>query len=241
VLIATRANNAHAGGRAKNRVAEALAWKDTSMTMINDLWNSNDEPRWRTALDIYWRYVKPTHMAVEKEFDTLNSDTVKQMNAEQWYEFLLKKYFFWKYTAPNRYATTTSQLKKYITTSNGLDDLYKIKQRVFFLDKTDIASGLKLVCSIRGLGTAGGSGLLAVLFPTYFATVDQFAVKALSEVYNLPEKSFIITMNPDQLKLKDGVILIGIIKAKAKELNDKFKTSFWTPRRIDMILWSANR
>jgi hypothetical protein len=30
-----------------------------------------------------------------------------------WYEFLANEYFRWKYTAANRYATTTKQLAKY--------------------------------------------------------------------------------------------------------------------------------
>ncbi len=35
-------------------------------------------------------------------------------------------------------------------------------------------------------------------------------------------------------------ILISIYRQKANELNIKFNTNFWTPRKIDMILW-ANR
>jgi len=48
-------------------------------------------------------------------------------------------------------------------------------------------------------------------------------------------------MNPDQLKIKDAFILIKIMKNKAKELNNKFNTSSWTPRGIDMILWVCSR
>jgi len=211
------------------------------MAKINDLWNSKNKQEWLSALDNYWKYVKPTHMDIEKEFDVLNADIVKQMDANQWYEFLLHKYFFWKFTAPNRYATTTAHLKKYETTLNGLDELYRIQKQIFSFNKRDVASGLKIACLIRGLGPAGGSGLLAVLFPTHFATVDQFAVNALLKVDNLPEKSAIAGMNPDQLKIKDGVILIKIMRNKAKELNNEFQTFFLTPRRIDMILWSVNR
>jgi len=211
------------------------------MPYINALWNSEIEDQWRSALDNYWKYVKPAHFAVEKEFDSLSTNNIREMNSEEWYEFLLKKYFFWKYTAPNRYATTSAQLKKYKTTPYGLDELFLIKQRIFSFDKEDIVSGLKIARSIKGLGTAGASGLLAVLFPIHFATVDQFAVKALLAVDSLPEKISISSMNPDQLKIKDAVILIEIMKHKAKELNNKFMTSFWTPRRIDMILWSVHR
>jgi hypothetical protein len=211
------------------------------MTYVNTLWNSEKEDAWFSALDEYWRYVKPSHLAVEKEFDPLDTNAVQGMNPNEWYEFLLNKYFFWKYTAPNRYATTTAQLKKYKTSSYGLDELFLIKKRMFDFDKEDIASGLKIACSIKGLGTAGASGLLAMLFPAKFATVDQFAVKALSAIDNLPERIWISSMNPDQLKIKDAVILIEIMRNKAKDLNNKFSTSFWNPRRIDMILWVVQR
>ncbi len=211
------------------------------MTHINMLWNSDKEDAWVSWLDEYWRYVKPSHLAVEKEFDPLNTDVVQAMNPDEWYDFLLHKYFFWKYTAPNRYTTTTAQLKKYKTSSYGLDELFLIKKRIFDFDKNDIVSGLKIACSIKGLGTAGASGLLAVLFPAKFATVDQFAVKALSSIDNLPEKNLILSMNPDQLRIKDAVTLIEIMKNKAKELNTRFSTSFWNPRRIDMILWVIQR
>ena len=68
---------------------------------------------------------------IEKEFDSIHSDQVKNMNSKQWYEFLLTKYFFWKYTAPNRYKTTTTQLKKYLGPGDSLDNLFQIKEQIF--------------------------------------------------------------------------------------------------------------
>jgi hypothetical protein len=211
------------------------------MTDINSLWNSEREHEWHSALANYWSYVKPTHLAVEKEFHTLDSDGINEMNSMEWYKFLLQKYFFWKYTAPNRYATTTAQLKKYANTPDGLDDLFLIKRKLFSFNKDDIVSGLRIAGSIHGLGTAGASGLLAVLFPRHFATVDQFAVKALVGIEGLPERMSILSMKPTQLTIRNAVVLVKIMKDKAEELDTKFATSFWTPRRIDMILWSAHR
>ena len=211
------------------------------MANITTLWDSKKEDEWHSALGNYWNYVMPNHVEIEKEFYALNSDTVKEMNPKEWYEFLLKKYFFWKYTAPNRYATTTANLKKYESIPSGFDQLFKVKQEIFDFDKEDIAYGLKIANEIKGLGTAGASGLLAVLFPLDFGTVDQFAVKSLFCVDSLQENTPISLMNPEQLKLKDAIILITIMRHKAAELNNIFMTTFWTPRKIDMILWSVNR
>jgi hypothetical protein len=41
---------------------------------------------------------------------------------------------------------------------------------------------------IRGLGIAGASGLLSVLFPEYFGTVDQFVVMSLLCINGLKER-----------------------------------------------------
>lgn len=211
------------------------------MLSTNELWKSNEEKEWLATLNKYWSFVKPTHLEVEKEFASIHSDKVKNMNSKQWYEFLLTKYFFWKYTAPNWYITTTTQLKKYLGPDDNLDNLFQIKEEMFRFNKDNIAIGLKTACKIRGLGAPGASGLLAVLFPSYFATVDQFVVKALLDVNGLPEKSAISAMNPNQIEIKDGVILIKIMKDRAKKLNEEFQTSFWSSRKVDMVLWVSAR
>jgi len=46
-------------------------------------------------------------------------------------------------------------------------------------------------------------------------------------------------MNPDNLKLKDGILLVKLAQKKAQENNNIFNTDFWTPRKIDMVLWGA--
>ena len=77
------------------------------------------------------------------------------------------------------------------------------------------------------------------MYPNNFATVDQFAVKALCQIPGLPESSDLKKMKPDNLTLRDGIILINIMQRKAKENNKVFGTDFWTPRKIDMILWAS--
>ena len=122
-----------------------------------------------------------------------------------------------------------------------MSDLNIIKKNLFSFDVTNIRQGLEIVTSIHGLGVAGASGLLALLYPKYFGTVDQFAVKALSTIKDLKEKQIILAMNPDNIKIVDGVKLIEIMKEKANTLNSKNKTDKWTPRKIDKVLWTFGR
>jgi hypothetical protein len=210
------------------------------MNHSREIWNSTDPERWDDALKHYWVFVKPSNLDLEREINELDAEDVNRMNADGWYEFLKNKYFRWKYTAPNRYATTTKFLKRYREEGN-LGALLQIKERLFTFDKDDIEAGLKIATLINGLGTAGASGLLAILFPVYFGTVDQFVVKALSCIPELPEVDRVRSMNPLSLNIRDAVVLIPIMRRKATELNDLFCADQWTPRRIDMVLWGCSR
>lgn len=37
----------------------------------------------------------------------------------------------------------------------------------------------------------------------------------------------------------DAMLLVAIMRRKARELNELFDTDEWTPRKIDMILWAV--
>lgn len=219
---------------------ETVADTQRQSNGTREMWNTNDHDLWQNALNRYWTFVKPSNLALEKEMDQLDAETVKMMDPQAWFVFLLEKYFRWKYTAPNRYGSTTKILRTYAA-NNELAALHAIKERLFASDKGKIQQCLALASSIRGLGTAGASGLLAVLFPRLFGTVDQFAVKALAKIPELPERDLIVAMNPESLKLYEGAILIRIMRHKAAELNRAFSTTEWTPRKVDMVLWTCAR
>jgi len=209
---------------------------------INELWDSTIPADWENALLRYWEFVKPSNIVLEHRMEKLDADYLSQMDAEEWYEFLKSQYFRWKYTANHRYATTTGRrgLRRYVD-ENDLDELHNIKLRLISLSSGDIAYGLKVALEIHGLGCAGASGLLSLLYPSYFGTVDQFVVKALREVDGLPEADMLRLMNEDSLTTKDGVVLIQIMQRKSGQINELFQTLEWTPRKIDMILWTYGR
>ncbi len=211
------------------------------MINIASLWNSKDEGLWKKSMENYWNLIKPENLLLEKEMERLVPADINNLGENEWFEFLLKKYFKWKYTAPNRYGSTTKYLKPY-KENNRLGKLLNIRDRILASgERGDIGNALTVTKEIKGLGTAGASGLLALLFPGKFATVDQFVVKALCKVPGLPERKLLDCMNPERLSLQDGVILISIMKQKADELNNLFKTNYWTPRKIDLILWAIER
>jgi len=79
------------------------------------------------------------------------------------------------------------------------------------------------------------------MYPQLYATVDQFVVKGLRLVENLPEKDQLIKMKEENLTVCDGELLISILTRKANENCNIFGTSAWTPRRVDMVLWTYGR
>lgn len=213
---------------------------DHHTSEIEQLWYSSDEAKWNRALDRYWRYIKPTHCTIEREMDALQPDDVRHLDADQWYNWLLNKYFFWKYTAPNRYATTTGHLKRQAADA-GRYHLLTIRDRVLGCEKANIRDALRAATQFNGLVPAGASGLLALLFPAKFGTVDQFVVRALRKVRCLPERDQLERMNAESLKIDHGVVLVGIMRRKAISLNELFDTNRWTPRKVDKILWASER
>jgi hypothetical protein len=165
---------------------------------------------------------------------------LRTLSPKGWYDFLHDEYFRWKYTAPNRYATTTIQLRRYLN-DQALDELDQVCQILLTFNPSDTRAGLVAAKKIRGMGTAGASGLLSLMYPEHFATVDQFVVKALRQVDDLPETSRLSKMNPLNLSINDATLLIGILTRKARDNNRLFGNSDWSPRKLDMVLWTYGR
>lgn len=228
-------------GKSDNAYYEEI--KTPSMRRVLDistLWNHGSDEDWEAALDHYRKILKPANLQLEREFDNLEVNVLKQMPVHEFYQFLYNGYFVWKYTAANRLATTRRNLLRY-QTEERMGELEWIQKTLFSFDHEDIQKGLEIAQRINGLGTAGASGLLSILFPQDFGTVDQFVVKSLLSIEGIPEHSIIEKMRPDSLKLQDGVALIKIMRNKANDLNERFGADRWTPRLIDKVLWCVGR
>jgi hypothetical protein len=206
------------------------------------LWADNRQSVWLEALNSYWGFVPARNEALEKEFMQLDAAAVERMNEAEWFDFLLKKYFPWKFTAPNRLATTTSEKKG--LRSNSLPHLLGVKKAIFSFDHRDIERGFHIVMGatggIKGLGTAGASGLLGVLFPSQFGVVDQFLVKALQKTEDVNVLSAVRGIkNPEQISPQNGAVLVRLLREKAAALNSALQSDSWTPRKVDMVLWAV--
>lgn len=209
------------------------------MPSIRELWQSSDPRAWDTALAHYWTLVQPRNLDLERRLDALDLDRLRRMDARRWYDFLRDEYFRWKYTAANRYASTTKALRRFVD-AHGVEALDRHRERLLMLDPDDVTAALRTAAAIPGLGIAGASGLLSLMYPRHFGTVDQFVVKALLGVEGLPEAAALKRMKPEVLNITDGVVLTRLLRHKADELSDALGAE-WTPRMIDKVLWAVGR
>lgn len=205
-------------------------------TSVKNLWNSHDQAAWHDALGQYWEAPSVLrNLEIEKFMDTLDVGSIRTTNTDGWRAFLTV-YFHWKFTESRWLDTRLQNLA-----ANSESALLSIKKNLFSLTPSqlsDTTKALRIVTQIKGLSWAGGSGLLAVLFPNLFGTADQFVVKSLNAIPSLPERLSVVSIEPTNLRERDAVLLIKIMRSKAASLNALFGTSEWTPRKIDMILWT---
>jgi len=202
------------------------------------------EEEWKHLVEVcYWKAVRPDHLEVEREMEHLDREWVRRMSPPDFYRWLHDRYFFWKYTQAKRLATTRRALEQGAKADPGLSRLADIHRRLFAVRPDRVEEALRVATAIPGLGVAGASGLLALLFPDWFGTVDRFVVAALHNVRDLPERALIdalydrVVDRGRALKEEDGALLIRIMQRQAAALNARFHSTYWTPRKVDMALW----
>ena len=223
-----------------DRMTNAVVSQSVASSAINYLWNHGSEVAWHEALEHYYDLLSAEVQELDRYMENVDAHEIEQLSVSEFYDFLHDRYFVWKYTAKNRLATTRKSLRRYVD-ENKISELADIQSRLFSADHSNIGKCLSIATEIRGLGPAGASGLLSILFPEDFGTTDQFVVKALREVNGLAYAAELAKMKPESLSVENSVLLIKILREQAKELNQRFDTSFWTPRKIDMILWAIGR
>ncbi|MDT2738216.1 hypothetical protein P7H00_13990 [Enterococcus pseudoavium] len=203
--------------------------------IINEIWESNDEKIWNAALKKA-TFDTGRDNYIESKLSRLNVEYIKNLSKQEFYTFLHDDYFVWKFTAKNRLKTSRTHLENY-DIQNKMEDLEEIQKEIFSFNLSDTPMGLTIVTKIKGLGVAGGSGLLSLLFPSFFGTVDEQAIKALLATEQYKDDPILNKIKTQDIKIKEGVYLNNIYQKKSHELNQLFGSYCWTPRDIDVILW----
>ena len=206
---------------------------------LNRLWHEGSKSDWNKALKKYDDQADE----LDRQLEKLKPSQVKKMSPQSFYSFLYDDYSKWKYGNDQARLKRTRNLlrENYSERTNRLEIVKECIFCAYKISPNDTESLLEIVTRIKGLGVAGSSGLLSILFPCNYGTLDQHLVKSLCYISELPEHSSLEDMTPENLTIPDGIILESILRKKAAELNQKFNTSRWTPRRIDKILYIADK
>ena len=77
---------------------------------INDIWSSQDNDVWNEAL-LSAKEETGRDNFIETKMLKLNVEYLKNLEVNDFYNFLHDDYFLWKYTAKNRLATTRKKLE----------------------------------------------------------------------------------------------------------------------------------
>lgn len=218
-----------------------------------DLWESQDPYVWDRCLKAYWdvRSVR-NNLAIEQEMDVVANcrQTLFDADARSWYRFLYDKYRPWKLKSQAKFFTDLQDKfqKRYDGARGELDAL---KWKLLRADKTDLTGCLQIVTLIEGFRIPTGSGLLAVLFPESFGTVDKLILRAFLTIPSVNSKYRLDawTHNDDEYFSKGSKTdpkryelasrLIALFTQKATENNRLVGTAHWTPRKVEMALWTT--
>lgn len=202
---------------------------------IRTIWTSSEHGPWKAALDAYWEMIPEVLRSREERMEKLSLDDIRDLSARSWFAFLHDEYFPWKYTQANRLATSRRWLQKQVET-DGVEGIDTIRQRLLSVDEEEVARPLHIAMRIKGLGPAGATGLLSVMYPAFFGTVDRFVAENLRSA--MPEVAEFNEMNPGSLTGLDAVLLTEVLREKARLLTSALGHP-WTPRMVDQVLWAV--
>jgi hypothetical protein len=207
-----------------------------------ELWNSKDPTEWDYCEgELYDAAVKPENRMIERQLERPGlRERIALMDTAQFYDFLRDGYFKWKFTVEPGRSENAKALAGHVR-DGTMDRVERVRRRLVKRVDDNVSASIQMMMGkhggIRGLGVAGASGLLALVYPEEFGTVDVKVTEALQQV-GLPQ---VMRINPTAIKIEDAVTMIEIMRVKALELNRMFGTNKWTPRLIDRVLWVAGR
>lgn len=208
------------------------------MDIINQLWCNGKEKDWKEILESYKYGIKEGHHQIEKEMQNLKFQDIKFLSTREFQNWLCNKFFYWQHTSDYYRKNAVNKFENFIE-QYGIEELACYQKQIFDLDLNNISKCLDIVMKVGGIGIVGATGLLSVLYPEKFGTVNRDTNNALSKIKALGEHEYLNEVK--NITLKKARIIIEIYRKKAEELNKKYKNQYWTPRKIDMVLWTIEK
>jgi len=223
-----------------------------SETALASLWRSNEVSAWQDALAKYWNHGPVRrNIDVERHMDRLTAEDRGAILASggALVDFLDHWYYSWKFFAIAPYDIPKHQAKVRIEYATNSDKYNAIARRLGALNADDVDQCLRYVASrsIPGLQLSAGSGLLAVLYPTWFGTVDQHTLRALQTLdderaawlrRHIPDPKTFFPANNNDRGRHAAKLMTQLYREKSQELARLDGETGWTPRRVEMVCYT---
>lgn len=221
------------------------------MDRLDQLWHFGTESDWLGAVQEYWTV--PTvkaKLALERRMTTMHAQRNQVTGSDlAFYQFLRDDLYPWKMDG-YRIGTQQGNLDTYMEKKPlGIRNVRQaLVSRMADIDSGKSSDFLKRLSVVGGMGVSVASGLLAVLWPSHFGTVDRFCLRGFLSVSNDPYTGFMaeVVKNPDTffddytdpLRLHVADLMIQLYRHKAADLNSRFGTTVWNPRQVEMVVWT---
>lgn len=206
---------------------------------IKDIWNCNEVGKWKDAEEEYSKRINQVAKKIEKKFEQMTTEEILGLSPDEFYIFLRDMYFPWKFTGiylKPRLENLKTIENKQTQIKDVIDDLKELQKRIADkkeLNDDDMSNAIRNLQKIPGIGLSAATGLLSILFPTHFGTINKHVRINLKKVgCKISEQDCI------NISVKNAIKMEKILIEKAKKLNTDMNTDYWTPRRLDKILWS---
>ncbi len=183
-----------------------------------------------------------THSEIEIKFDNYNEITFQNMDNREWLTFIRDEYQTWKHTN----GMVRAKLKRIVSEVDG-QIICEIHSTLLSSDKVDIQNNLQLFCDLPGFGPPSASGVLSLMFPTHFGTVDRRVIGTFKQCQNSDIRDRLAKLidryerNSGNMwfSVPEAALVIQVYRDAAEELSRRSGVT-WTPRMVDKALWSAD-
>jgi hypothetical protein len=152
-----------------------------------ELWRSQDPREWDYCeSELYDAYVQPANRMIERELEKPGlRERIARMDAAQFYAFLRDEYFLWKFTSGPERTGNLKWLARHVS-DGTMDRLERARRNL--VNRGDFSKDASILMlmgrhgGVHGLAVAGASGLLALVYPEEYGTVDVKVTEALQQV-----------------------------------------------------------
>ncbi len=199
---------------------------------LDELFKLKNENEWKKYEDvIYVKLAGEQDRFIEKRIKK-ELKSLKEMGVGKFFKVLEEEYCGWIKMLPinRRYM-----IEMYDSEKRNFTDIYR--DLVAFIYDEEFCEdycfeyykkGFAILEQINGVGEVAASGLLAIIHPKRFGIINSNVQEILNEMF------------PGEFHgLEKSALMEEKLLEISKELNTLFGGNFWTPRKVDKVLWSV--